>query len=340
VANIRKRGKKYQARVRIKGENISRNFTSKRDAQEWSREMESNIDRGRTTASKETISSVIDRYLSEKEHPKNKATMLEWYRQHMGNKKLADVRKADFVKARDEVKKLTNKRYGTPFSVATVNRYSMAMASVLTVAVEEWFLLETNPARIKQIREDNKRDRVLTDAEQERLITALEECEEIAILPMALIAMGSGARAGELTNLRWNDVDLNQGIAILRDTKNGDSRAIPIRGYALDMLKAYRTSWSAVPLGSAFVFKNLSGRAPFFYYRAWDEARTKAGIPDFKFHDLRHTAASLLAMSGRSLGEVGALLGHRSVQTTKRYSHYASQHVLEMGEALEVRKKH
>lgn len=339
MASIRTRGNKYQARVRIKGENLSKNFTNKRDAQAWVREMEADIERGKAVGSTDTLSDVIDRYIAEKDPVKNQITMFNWYRDFMGQKKLRELRKADFVKARDALKKERNKRTGEPFAPATCNRYSMNMAGVLTVAVEEWFLLETNPARIKQLPEDNARDRVLTPDEQERLLTAVEESEEVALLPFTLMAMGSGCRAGELLNLRWKDVDLEAGLAILRNTKNGDTRTIPVVGYALDSLKDYRKKFAAIPMANAFVFQNSTGRAPFAYHRSWDKARKAADIGDLRFHDLRHTAASLLAMKGRTLGEVGALLGHRSIQTTRRYAHYATAHTLDMGNDLAISKK-
>lgn len=339
MATIVKRGNKYQARVRVKGQSMSQNFHTKRDAQEWAKETEVDLSKGVASASNDSLSEVIDRYIEEKPTTTNQRTMFEWYRNHMGKRKLRDLRKADFVKARDALKKETNKRTGKPYAPATVNRYSMNMSSVLTAAVEEWFLLENNPARIKQLSENNTRDRILSAEEQERLITACEEVEEVALLPFVLMALGSGARAGELTNLRWRDVDLDEGFAILRDTKNGDTRMIPVMGYSLDTLKTYRNQFDAVPIGSPFVFKNNTGRVPFHYHLAWDKARIAAGIPDFKFHDIRHTAASNVAMAGRSLGEIGALLGHRSVQTTRRYAHYASEHNMKMGEIIAVRKK-
>jgi integrase len=339
MATIIKRGEKYQCRVRLKGQTFSQNFTTKRDAQAWGREQEAAIQRGQVSDAKVTLAEVIDRYIEEVNPEPDRQTKLKWYKDHMGHKRLTDCRKADFVNARKEVAKLRNKRTGEPLSVASVNRYTMAMSAVLTRAVDEWFLLETNPARIKQLAEKNARDRILTDDEQTRLIDAAEQSEEHSLLPMMLMAMGSGARAGELTNLRWGDVDLEQGIAILRDTKNGDSRAIPVQGYALDALKEMRNRDGATPIGSSYVFRNNTGRTPFHYHKAWDAARSQAGIKDFRFHDLRHTAASLVAMAGRSLGEVGALLGHRSTQTTKRYSHYAKDHVLQMGEVIAVRRK-
>ena len=339
MASIIKRGERYQAKVRIKGQSLSKTFRTKRDAQVWAREQESQIDKGASVATKDTLAEVIDRYIAEKDPVKNQITMFEWYRNYMGERKLCDLRKADFVKARDALKKERSKRSGEPFAPATVNRYSMNMAGVLTVAMDEWFLIENNPARIRQLKENNTRDRVLTPDEQERLVTACEVSEEVSLLPFMLIAMGSGCRAGELLNLRWKDVDLENGVAILRNTKNGDTRSIPIMGYALDTLKNHRKAFATIPMGGAFVFSNNTGRVPFAYHLSWDKARKAAGIPDFKFHDLRHTAASLLAMNGKTLGEVGALLGHRSIQTTRRYSHYASAHTLEMGNVLAFNRK-
>ena len=336
---IRKRGDKYQVRVRIRGEEATKTFTNKRDAKAWEHEQSSLIERGQSVSTKDTLADVIDRYLETQEYDKNRASNLAWWKDELGKKRLVDLRKADFVSARDRLKKLPAKRGGEPIKPATVNRRMAAVSAVLTLCVEEWFLLESNPARLKQITENNGRDRILKDAELEPLLDACEGSEEPALYPTVLMALGSGSRKREITNLRWNDVDLDRGVAILRDTKNDDSRSIPIQGEALEALKRYRKAQGVTPIGSAFVFTYRTGKAPFDFSRAWAKATEEAGITDLRFHDLRHTAGSKLAMAGRTMGEVGAMLGHRAAQTTKRYVHYSTAHTLDMGNDIAIPRK-
>ena len=323
MATIRKRGKRWQAQVRINGRAASKSFGTRREAVSWSRDAE--IDLARKINGGLTLADAVERYKSEVEHDQDRATKLTYWVGVLGDVPLEDLRKRDFVEGRS---RLMSERDLKP---ATINRYMAAISAVLTRAVEDWFLIESNPARIRSVREDNARDRVLAPPELEALIRACEASEDRGILPFVLVALGSGCRAGELTQLRWRDVDLDKGLAVLRNTKNRDTRTIPIQGYALDCLKGVRG------IGNAFVFRNPTGKTPYDYYRAWDKVRRAAGISNVRFHDLRHHAASTLAMSGKSLGEIGALLGHRSPAMTQRYSHYLTEHTLALGDVLAIK---
>ncbi len=152
---------------------------------------------------------------------------------------------------------------------------------------------------------------------------------------MVLFAMASGARAGELLDVRSSDLDIDRGLAIFRETKNGDTSCIPIQGKALAVLKEYLEQHSVI--GNAFVFRNIGGGIRFRYRSGWIEVKNQTNITDLRFHDLGHDAASNLAKDGASLAEIGAVLGHRSAQMTKRYSHYFSGHIVELGERIAKR---
>lgn len=125
-------------------------------------------------------------------------------------------------------------------------------------------------------------------------------------------------------NLRWSDVDLDQGSILLQTTKNGERRFIPLIGIALDLLCLKYINQSADSL--VFPAPHSSFK-PIDIRTAWETALRKAGISNFRFHDLRHTAASYLAMNQASLLEIGTLLGHKTVQMTKRYAHLSNEHV-------------
>ena len=140
-----------------------------------------------------------------------------------------------------------------------------------------------------------------------------------------LFALTTGARQGELVGLRWQDVDLVSRTATLHDTKNRDRRVVHLHGRAGEALR----EMARTPHISGYLFAGRSGR-PSFPRVAWEKALEEVGIEDFRFHDLRHTAASYLAMSGATLPELAAFLGHRTLAMVKRYSHLAESHSREV----------
>lgn len=140
---------------------------------------------------------------------------------------------------------------------------------------------------------------------------------------MVLIALSTGSRKGEILNLHWSDVELTHGRITCHDTKNTARRAVPLTGRALDQMRQHaKVRRSDTPL----VFPNAQGTQPLDPRRAWETALKQAGIPDCRCHDLRHSAASYLAMSGASLAEIAEVLGHRTLAMVKRYAHLSEAH--------------
>ena len=138
-----------------------------------------------------------------------------------------------------------------------------------------------------------------------------------------VVSQATGARRGELVGLTWDRVDLRAGTAFLEVTKSGERRTLPIRGPALKSL----TEYSKVRrLDSKFVFPSLDGRKAFSFRPYWERAVTRAELEDFRFHDLRHTTASYLAMNGATLIEIADVLGHKTLEMVKRYAHLADSH--------------
>ena len=137
-------------------------------------------------------------------------------------------------------------------------------------------------------------------------------------------------RRGEIMNLRWDQVDLNQEVIRLlaQETKNNTARSIPLTGPALDALRDLPKSKMGSPKVYVFASPNANGKEkPIDIQTAWKAALQRAQIEDFRFHDLRHTTASYLAMSGASLAVIGEVLGHKTQQTTQRYAHLTESHV-------------
>jgi integrase len=129
-------------------------------------------------------------------------------------------------------------------------------------------------------------------------------------------------RSGELLALTWRDIDLTRGLVTLHNTKNGERRVIPITGYALELLREYVQRRGHTDI----LFPNYAGTQSRSIRRAWEYVIRRAGIDDFRFHDLRHSAASYLAMNGASLMEIAEILGHKTLSMVKRYAHLSEPH--------------
>ncbi len=335
--NIRERNGSYTVTVRKRGHKpAAKTFSTLTRAQRWRDKTESAIEEGTHQAEiRETLHNAIERYSADRELTTNQCSMIKWWDERLGHRRLSTLRRAHFIEARDVLRKMKARKRGARpqrrLTPATVNRRVAAISAVLTEALE-WEWITTNPARIRSLKEDNERVRVLSEDERHGLIAACERSSETDLLPLVLTAMVSGARAGELTDLRWSHVDLERGIASLEKTKNKERRAIAIRGPALEVLKK---KVKVRRLHNDHVFTHVTGRSPFTYAQPWLDAVAEAGIEDLRFHDLRHNAASELAMSGASNREIAALLGHRTLAMVKRYSHFfIDDHVGELGDRV------
>lgn len=144
-------------------------------------------------------------------------------------------------------------------------------------------------------------------------------------------ALNTGMRKGEILSLKWDHVDLKHGFILLDITKNGERREIPINTTLRHSLQGL-TRRLDVP----FVFFDDNTRKPFCdIKRSFHTALRRAGIRDFRFHDLRHTFASHLVMAGVDLTTVSRLLGHKSLTMTLRYAHLAPSHMVKAVEILD-----
>lgn len=207
---------------------------------------------------------------------------------------------------------------------ATVNRYAAALGAVITWAIKCRIAPVgfVHPCRtIERKREDNEKTRFLSDEERARLLVACKASRWPRLYVLVLMALTTGARKGELLGLRWGDVDLASGQASVRVTKNGDPRVLPLTPAVIEELKRFKAGASSM----VFASPRDSTRA-FAFGPHFAKALEDAKVRNFRFHDLRHSCASLMAQSGRTLLEIADLLGHRQLQVTKRYSHLATGH--------------
>ena len=334
MATIEKRigkgGTTWRVRVRrLAGPPLTKSFERKIDAETWARGIESKIDAGEHVATSEarkrTVADAIDRYLEvtlpRAKHRKNadeQARLLAVWKELIGDRALVGLTPALIAEKRDELAKRKN-RAGKPITGATVNRHLTSLSAVLTVATKEYGWLQKNPvANVSRLADSKGRERFLSEAERQALLTACDASSCDALGPAVRLALATGARKGELMSLEWPSVSLERRTVRFVDTKNGDNRTVPLAPTAVEVLKAWRKG--RLPVGLVFPL-TIDG-----IDKPWREARAAAGLGDFRFHDLRHSAASYLAMSGASLMDIAAILGHKTLAMVKRYSHLSEQH--------------
>jgi integrase len=184
-----------------------------------------------------------------------------------------------------------------------------ALSHACTIAVKEWRWVEDSPMRnVSKPKESRGRVRFLSDEERGRLLEASRASENPYLYLVVVLALSTGARKMEILSLHWHDVDFQRQVLTLQETKNGERRVLPLQGHAWDLLQQHA---KVRRIDSPFVFPSRNGRKAFDIRRAWEAALQHANIPDFCFHDLRHSAASYLAMDGASLAEIAEILGHK-----------------------------
>lgn len=323
----------YQAIVRLVGWPPEyATFGRLTDARKWTAQTEAAIREGRHfrtgEARKHSVGDLIDRYrtevLSRKPQAKrrNQEHHLEWWTARIGSRLLADVTPAIINEHRTVLLNEITIR-GAKRAPATVNRYLASLSVIFNVAVREWEWIEQSPMRkVSKLKEPRGRVRVLSESERHALLEACRQSSDPRLYPLAVLALSTGARQGELLRLRWRDVDFSRCVAVLEETKNDERRALPLTGHALELL---RDKSKVRRLDTDLIFAGESGKAA-FPRKAWETAVVKAKLEDFRFHDLRHSAASYLAMNGATLAEIADVLGHKTLAMVKRYSHLTEQH--------------
>ena len=323
----------YRVKIRLKGyPTQTATFDKLTLAKEWIARTETKIKDGKyfteIQARKHFVWEVIDRYkrtvlIHKKAIQSDWNSQLNWWNNRIGKYCLADVTPALISQMRDILAQ-ENSAKNKPRSNATVNRYLTTLQCVFSMCVKEWELLEVNPFfRVKKLQEPKGRVRYLSKEEREALLAECQKAKNPYLYPAVIVALSTGARKMEVLGLKWDDVDLPNERAILQETKNGERRSINLIG---EVKKLIEVLYAKKRKSDIYVFPSHDGKKPFDITRSWKEAVKRAGIKDFRFHDLRHTTASYLAMQGKSSGELAEVLGHKTLQMVKRYAHLSDEH--------------
>lgn len=326
----------YRARAKYKGRMLTSTHLDRRSAQRWSAQADALVRNDAhfegDAARRRKLCELIDRYvrtvLPGKGNAYNQRLHLRWWHSRLGSYKLSEITRSVIAQCRDEL--LANDSGKPRRKPATVVRYLASLSHVFSVAIGDWEWAEVNPVRnVRKPPEPKGRDRYLNDDERERLLSACKASSSPDLYTVVVLALGTGMRRGEILGLTWGNVDLKSKLITLTKTKNGDRRTLPLCASAYDLLLA-RSKVRSIETDLIFPGgkrTKLGAFVPRDITKPWETARAKAGLADFRFHDLRHTAASTLAMTGASQLDIAAVLGHRSLQMTKRYTHLSVEHL-------------
>lgn len=338
MARIEKRegtkGVRWRARVRVQGEERSATFKRRTDAKDWAGEMESRLQKHKhvpTTADmRRTFADLIDRYLAEelpiKRHnrsQKDSKRHLLWWKAQMGRMRLVKLSPDAIGEQRAQLAKgITHSK--RPRSPGTCNRYLVSLSHACKVAVSKWRWLDENPCKhIDKLEEPDGIVRILSDDERARLLEACRANENPCLYPIVVLALATGARQGEILHLTWADIDFPGRRILFKQTKNRKPKVVPLGDHAHDVLSEHA---KVRRIDTDLVFPGRKPDLPASFRTAWENALAAAKVQNFRFHDLRHSAASYLAMNGATLGEIAEILGHRTLEMVKRYSHFTEQH--------------
>jgi len=213
------------------------------------------------------------------------------------------------------------KRRKDGVGAASINRELAVLKNAFNKALKEWGWVKENPVTMILMEKEPKgRVRYLTDREFQTLYNACAEW----LRPIVLVARHTGMRKENILSLKWEQVDLYRKVIYLEHTKNGERLGIPLNETMMGLLK--RLS-KVRHIKSSYVFCHRNGKRFVELKTSFREALGKAGIEDFRFHDLRHCFASSLVQSGVDLYKVQMLLGHKESRMTQRYSHLAPENL-------------
>ncbi|MCH9741130.1 MAG: site-specific integrase [Epsilonproteobacteria bacterium] len=319
---INKKGVSYRVLIRNKGlKAISKTFPSKKLANQFVMQVESDwkiqlsLGGKSNTKSFKDISKEyrIDRYGGISSTPVPYESRIRYWDDLFDNKKIIDITKNDIS---DGLKSLPNR-----LSNASINKFRGAVSAVLSYACRE-YNLPYNPARYTQpMAEPRGRVRFLSSKEKGDLFKVCKSSSWNKLYLLVLMAVTTGARKGELINLKFTDIDFNRNIAYVSTTKNGEPKVLPLTDEVVLELCRFRNQ------NAHHIFNSeIKTDRPMCFTKLWRRALEQANIQDFRFHDLRHTTASYLAQNGASLLEIAEVLGHKQISVTKRYAHLCIDH--------------
>lgn len=343
MASITTRNGSFRARITRKGQStISKSFKTEYDAHKWVRQVEVQLELGiyqehsrkklikHDTSFSEAANRYISSHVIHKLNHRTEAGILGRISNRWSSRKLSSIQKQDVLILKEDLIKSGR-------AASTVNHYINAISQLYQVAVNEWDFKLNNPTTgIKRMIEPQGRmKRLLPDAEQ----ILLTYSSEISLLPLSsiiVIAIETGMRSAEILSMKWEDVDFINRRVLLRHTKNGDSRVVPLTTRAKTELQNLKSNQE-----SELVFPYCRWQVRRQFMKAVSKAKSAhKGVQnpfiDLRFHDLRHEALSRLSDKGLNVIELAHISGHRTLSMLRRYTHPCHETLLNKLDKLPV----
>jgi len=345
MAKIRKRGKSYQIDyIDPNGKRVRVAFPKKKEAEAELGKRVSliaenpkkylEISKASTTTFDELIEKYKENFKNQRGWETSKKYSVEKLKGEFSGRLLSSITYYDLESYRNRLMN-TLTQHMTTRRESSVNRVMACLRHMLAKAVE-WGLLDRNPfdkGRSLQLKENNKRLRFLSEEEIKRLIAecpdpdkkkkkaeVIKGSEAKHLRDFVTIAINSGMRKGEELSLKWNQI--KNGFIYLEKTKTDEPRQIPINADLDECLKGIRKRQH---LTSEYIFPDGRGGHLKDIKKSFKSALDRAGITDFRPHDLRHTFASHYVMRGGSLKALKEILGHKDIKMTMRYAHLSNE---------------
>lgn len=277
---------------------------------------------------KKTFREMMEKYLDEYASKKVSAKSFQGYAKkpilYLGDYLLSEITPRI-------INEFKVRRLSEGVKPATVNRELATMKKAFNLAVKEWEWVMENPVlRVSMEREENQRDRWLTFEEEERL---LKVCPDW-LQELVVFALNTGMRLGEILSLEWKGVDLFRKTITIFKSKNKELRTIPINGIVFEILKN-KSKVKSIKTNLVFYTSSHTMYLKTSVDHAFKKALRKAGIEDFRWHDLRHTFATRLIQAGTDFYKVQRLLGHKTPAMTQRYAHHYPESLRDAVDILE-----
>lgn len=271
-------------------------------------------------AKNHTFDEVMNKFMKEHASKKAHKTQLRYgvsfkhLKPFFDGKTLADITPR-------EISRYVDKRRSDGSSSSSINNERNTLSKAFNLAINQWEWCKENPcSKIPKERDTSRYERILATDEEARLIFHSKSYLHGQLPEIITVALHTGMRLGEILNMQWENINLFQKTITVTETKNKENRTIPMTNTIFEILaekgKVQNISgWVfATSKGTKIRMRNMQ--------REWYNTLEKAGITDFRFHDLRHTAASRMVQAGVDIYSVAKILGHKTLEITKRYAHH------------------
>ena len=323
MPTMRKRKGKWKVAIRKKNyPPVYKTFLLKETANKWAKQAESDMDKDQfedySSAANTILKQLLERYREELTI-KKKGARAEKYRLNLLMRN--EIAQVNLMRLKSShIYTLKTELTEQGLKPQTVKHYIHLLSIIWNTAKKVWGIrlpVESPFSLVVLDKVQNERTRVLTKDEYIALVNAAQSSVLNSLPDVIKFAYITAARFGEITRLKREDVDFNLCTAILKDTKNGEDRTIPLANEAIEILQRY-------PFGDVFFNVNYT-----FLYSEFEKVKKLANVLNFRFHDLRACACTNMLLNGMDIAAVAAISGHKTWSQLKKYTRIKATDLVE-----------